>query len=137
MDVFLQAQTVLLLFTMLPPVHQEEHCEYYYIYKVCQRCPIPWGMDCHGKMALGCRDTVLLCYYAEIVAAWRQMAEGNFVDPRLHANPFFVIDAIAVGDVFWVIIGQRRELDGKSVVTRAQHETVRGDDCRVGDSPKA
>ena len=93
-------------------------------------------MDNHREAALRCRDAVFLSYQAEMIGARLQMAERDFVDTRLHAHPFLFVDAVSVDDMLWIIVGQRRQLYGKGVVTRTEHETVRGDDGSVCHLPE-
>ncbi len=94
-------------------------------------------MDNHLKTALWGRDAVLFCYHAEVVAAWLHVAEGNLVDSWWHAHPVFLVDAVAIDDMLWVVVGQRRQLYGEGVVAAAEYETVGGDDGGICHLPYA
>ena len=76
-------------------------------------------MDDNGEASFRCRDAVLFGYDAEVVVAWSHVAERDFVDTGLHTYPFFMVDAVSVDDMLWVVVGQRRQLNGKGVVAWA------------------
>ena len=107
MDMFLQAQTVLLLTGMLATIIEESTDECQQIDSVCKWRAVPRRMDDHTEAALGRADTVLLSHYAEIIVTRAQMTESYLVGTRLHTNPVLVIDAVAIDDMFGIVVGQR------------------------------
>ena len=90
-------------------------------------------MDIYRKATL-LRDLVVsLRHYAEIVVTRRHVTECYFVGSWLQTDPFLVVDAVVIGDVFWVVVGQGRQLDTERVVIVTEYETFGGYDCRIRD----
>ena len=137
MDMLLQAQTVLLLTLVLPPVPQEQSCQRQNIHHVCESRAIPRGVYHDLETALRRLDAVLLCHHAEVIVTKRKMAKRNVVDTWRHTHPLFFVDTVAIDDMFRAVIGQRRQLDAKAVVTGTQHKLVGSDDGGVHHLPES
>ena len=133
MDMLLQAQLVLQLALAVTDEQPDGQCRQQ---QVGQQGPcggIPRGMHLDGELA----DVGLLLVvgglHAEVVGARRHAAEGDFVDTGLQTGPFLAVDAIEIGDVLGIVVGEGGQLEGERIVVVAQVEAVGLDDQAVGD----
>ena len=115
-DVFLQQQAVFLLALAVLEVEQAQAQKGEQVGELRPEAGVPDGVDGDGELPDGGLVTVADCLEPELVGACWEMGEGKFVLTRLHLLPFFAVDAVDIGNLFHIVIGEGRELQGETVV---------------------
>ena len=133
MDMGLEAQTILLTVTTVEQILPDEEADDQRIEEIGPSRTIPRRMDHDGELAHGGLLLIVLSFHTETVGALRKMREGENVGTWLQADKGLAIDAIEIGDMFGILVGQRGETDSKGVVVITQLEMVAGHDGRIGD----
>ena len=113
MYMLLQSQVVLLLTTTIGQIGPNGSNEQYQVEEVGPYGFVPRCVNHHGELTLGSGLIVALSNDSEMIGTWLHVRERHLVRSGLQADVRFLIDAVGVGDVFWVLIGKRRKLDGK------------------------
>ena len=84
-----------------------------------------------GELEHRCGQVVVRGSHLEAVGTRREVREGDFVLSRQHAHLGFIVDAVGIGDVLGVVVGQCGELQGEGIVAVAQMELSAGHDGGV------
>ena len=134
MNMGLEAQAVLLTVTTVEQILPDEEADDQRIEEIGPSRTVPRRMDHDGELAHGCLLLIVLGLHTETVGALRKMREGEDIGAWLQADKGLAIDAIEIGDMFGILVGQRGETDGKGVVVITQFEMIAGHDGRIGDN---
>ena len=106
-NMLLQLQAVLLFSACLLEVLPNGERQEQQIEDVGHVGAIPRGVNHKRELTFGRLDVVALGFHSEVIGAWSQVRESDFVDTRLQANKLFAVDAIKIGDVLGVVVGER------------------------------
>ena len=134
MNMSLEAQAVLLTVTTVEQILPDEEADDQRIEEIGPSRTVPRCVDHDGELAHGCLLLIVLGLHTETVGALRKMREGEDIGAWLQAGKGLAIDAIEIGDMFGILVGQRGETDGKGVVVITQFEMVAGHDGRIGNN---
>ena len=100
------------------------------IYDLCNRSEIPRVVYCNIEGLLLRAYTIIDCYDAEIIVAWRHSAQRYPILSGREDNLLVAIDAICETDMLNVGIGERRECKCKRIVLMREIEHI-GESYRI------
>ena len=115
-DMFLQGEAVFLLALAVLHVGHAEAYEEEQVDELGPGAGVPYRVYGDAELLDWCLISIADGLEAEMIGACRQVEERNLIDARLHGAPFFAIDAIGVGYLLYIAVGQRAELQGEAVV---------------------
>ena len=124
MDMLLEREMLLLLALAVGKVGVECPNQQPEIDKLGRPGGVPCGTDLDLEFLLGRRLTVVECLDTELVFSGGQMGEGQHILSLSQCLPSFVVDAVGVGHLLHIVIGERGQLQREAVVVLCQGEQM-------------